>query len=419
MRGACAIWLAFAAICVGCVQAEKPGAGKLKASGQSKLSPETMQRIISYESASVPWQGSSPETLLLRLRIFELERQLMRLGREVRPPSFNRPGPVGYSEYWDKQRKIERGVRQALQLSYVGPKKFTCSEKPVFKVRLKNRTKKPLCLLVWNLSFRVSLVHSSGNIPRRNPAVRAKASHVPFPRPEDYVTLKPGQAVTKEIAPDFQYSFLPPGRYHLWLSYWAFDSRGGVKLSEQLGVKYGHVATCLITTRVMPVDFVVGNDVNHLVCSLAAEKTRINLEEDLVFTAVLRNTSKTRHITIARTGSTSVKFYDPAGGRPRRLAASVQPAPKPISDKRLAYYPRRDWYVQLAPGREIKMTLTVSPKELARHAGFFRRGKKLEAVWEYGNRRNWYLQDGRVFMFGNVWVGRIASRPVPLSVAGR
>ena len=327
----------------------------------------------------------------------------MRLGQTVWPKSHV---PLE-GDFYSKQRDDAARLAAALELTYVGPRKFICGEPSDLHVKLTNRTQKTLKVLSRGGDVHAEIVHSSGNRPGPGiPPAQVLAMHALPPGPDDYATLRPGETISRTLPPPEQWDYLFPGRYHLWVSWGIGDEVG-----KQLGLD-GHIN--YVTTAVVAVDFVLSSKARDLECLLTSKSKEVQAGRALTFGGRLENLSTQGHVMVAVTWSRGLglRFRDPTTGRVRWVAASAEPAPEVELDG----YPRRGHYVKLSPGESLEVKLAVSAEELDKHKDFLRPGRKYEVYWDYENLRRWYLEGNRVFQL-NAWRGKIAAPPVLLAIA--
>lgn len=97
------------------VGAESPG-------GVRRLPQATLDQIAQYERETSPYmEPRSKEEIPLRRRVFQLEEELMRLGRTVWPKSHVLLPPIEEGDdYLSKQKDDADRLAAALELTYVG-----------------------------------------------------------------------------------------------------------------------------------------------------------------------------------------------------------------------------------------------------------------------------------------------------------
>ena len=405
------VLLCLLAVAGACSDSRRPAAVGAETLGaqRQRLSQDTLDQIVQYERERSPYvEPRSKEEIPLRRRVFQLEEQLMRLGQTVWPKSHVLLPPTEEGDYYSKQRDDADRLAAALELTYVGPRKFICGEPSDLHVKLTNRTQKTLKILSRGAAAHAEIVHQSGNIPRPGiPAAQVVAGPAPLPPgPDDYDILRPGETISRTLPLPRQWGYLFPGRYHLWVSWGT-----GVEVGKQLGL--GGSAN-YVTTPVVAVDFVLSSKARDLECSLTSKSKEVQAGRALAFAARLENLSAQRHIMVGVTWcrGLGLKFRDPTTGHVRWVAASAEPAPEVELDG----YPRRRHYIRLSRGESLDVKLAISAEELGKHKDFLRPGRKYEVHWEYGNMRCWYLEGNQVFQH-YVWRGKIAAPPVVLTIA--
>jgi len=386
------------------VAAETPGAQR------QELPQATLDQIAQYEREQSPYgKPRSKEEIPLRRRVFQLEEELMRLGQTVWPKSHVLLSPTEEGDFYSKQKEDADRLAAALELTYVGPRKFICGEPSDLHVKLTNRTQKTLKVLSGGAAPYAEIVHPNGLMPGPGiPPAQLVAGPAPLPPgPDDYATLRPGETISRTLPPPSQWVYLFPGRYHLWVSWGIGDEVG-----KQLGL--GGPSASHVTTPVVAVDFALSNKARDLESSLTSKSKEVQAGRALAFAARLENLSAQKHIMVRVTWSRGswLKFRDPTTGRVRGIRTSTNPAP----EIRLDGYPRRGDYVKLSPGESLEVKLVISAEELDKHRDFLRPGRKYEVHWEYENLRRWYLEGNRVFQL-NAWRGKIAAPPVALTIA--
>ena len=388
----CAILL----VALGCGETGRVTAGKGR---QRQLPKETLQQIVHLSRTAGPWAPATPAEVRLRRRLFDYEDKLLRAGKGV-----PRPG---------KHAEKLAGI---LSVETAGPATVQVGRTPEIRATFRNLSKKPLRLLVWGSSWRSQFVSSDGRLLRRMWPVQARAaraSAVQFPRPEDYVTVAPGASLTVDVPLPGMPLFIPPGRYHVTIWY-ALDPRSRPKPHEPAFA--GELAG-----RTMAIEFVEGPELGGLACELKADKTQVPPGGELTFDRVVRNTTGNRYLTVARNrGDHALSvgglcIRDTSTGKTLHLPDAGPRKAHP--DGYSPWYRREDDYLRLRPGERLHARLVLDPALRKRHADFFQPGREYEATLRYANNHDWYLRDGQVGHCGNVWFGRIASRPVRFRVA--
>ena len=415
LKASSACWAAAVTACAVAVGCRGLGSRRAGPTRYRRLSESALAQIRDYDQWRVPWHKATKTEFRLRRRLFALQDRLLRTGETVWPPGaqywFEWPG-----EYWAERRAACERLAKALELTYEGPRKFVSGEEPTAQVTLTNRSDKTLRLLIWGKQFESEILHPSGHVPVRIiPAWRLIAGgHVRPPGKDDYVTLAPGESARCVVPLLHRTLLLPPGRYHLLVAYVLPPA-----VADVLGLRSAE--SLRITTPVVPVQFVLASQVNGLSCSLSAEHARIKPGEPLTFKAQLWNPSKCEWRTVHRPSGHPISlrrgrllFGDPASGEERSLMATVRPAPHIEPDAWNPHFPRRHSYVHLAPEQALDLTLAVSPDELKKHSDLLRPGRPVEVTWHYENARGWFIEDGKVFQWGNIWRGHIRSEPVRL-----
>lgn len=380
---------------IGCGETEQvtPGNG-----AQKQLPKETLQQIVRLSNMRGPWAPSTPAEVKLRKRLFDYEDKLIRAGRRV-----CRPGP-----YADKLADI-------LSMETSGPASVQLGRAPEIKAALRNVSKKPLRLLMWGQSWRSEFVSSSGQLLRLLPPVRANAargSAVLMPRPKDYVTIAPGESLTVTVPLRRMWPFMPPGRYHVTVWYYV-DPRAW-------GKDDGHRFAAELSGRTMAIEFTEGPELAGLACALKCDKRQIAPGEKLTFDCTVRNTTKNQYLTVARNHAAhalsvgALRIRNTATGQTLHLP---QPGPRRAHpDGYPPWYRRESVYVRLNPGERLPMSFVLDRALWKHHADFLQPGRTYEVTLRYENNHDWYLRDGQVCHFGSVWFGRIASRPVRVTV---
>ena len=380
---------------VGCGETEQVTAGN---GAQKQLPKETLQQIVRLSNMAGPWAPATPAEVNLRKRLFDYEDKLLRAGRRV-----CRPGP-----YADK-------LAEVLSMETSGPASVQLGRAPEIKATLRNVSDSPLRLLVWGQSWRSELVSSSGRLLKLLPPVEAKAargSAVLMPRPEDYVTLAPGESLTVEVPLRRMWPFMPPGRYHVTVWYYV-DPRAW-------GKDDGHRFAAELAGRTMAIEFTEGPELAGLACALKCDKTRVAAGEKLTFDCTIRNTTNNQYLAVARNHT---EHALPVGALRIRNTATGQtlhlPQPRPRKahpDGYPPWYRRESAYLRLRPGERLRTRLLIDAALWKHCADFLQPGRTYEVTLRYENHHDWYLRDGQVFHFGSVWFGRIASRPVRVTV---
>jgi len=380
---------------VGCGQTEQVSAHK---GARKQLSKAVGRQIVRLSNMAGPWAPSTAAEVNLRKRLFDYEDKLIRAGRRV-----CRPGP-----YADK-------LAEVLSMETSGPASVQLGRAPEIEATLRNLGKDRLRLLVWEESWRSELVSSSGRLLKLLPPVRAEAargSAVLMPRPEDYVTLAPGESLTVDVPFRRMWPFMPPGRYHVTVWY-SVDPRAW-------GKDDGHRFAAELSGRTMAIEFAEGPELAGLACALKCDRTRVAAGEELTFDCTIRNTTKNQYLTVARNHTEGAL---PVGALRIRNTATAQtlhlPQPRPPKahpDGYPPWYRRESAYLRLKPGERLRTRLVLDGGLWKRHADFLQPGRTYEVTLRYENNHDWYLRDGQVFHFGSVWFGRIASRPVQVTV---
>ena len=382
-------------LALGCGETEQVTAGN---DAQKQLSKETFQQIVRLSNMAAPWAPCTPAEVNLRKRLFDYEDKLIRADQRV-----CRPGP-----YADK-------LADVLSMETSGPASVQVGRAPEIKATLRNLGKDRLRLPVWGQSWRSELVSSSGRLLKLLPPVEAKAargSAVLMPRPEDYVTLAPGESLPVEVPLRRMWPFMPPGRYHVTVWYHV-DPRIWRKPHE-------HHLTTELAGRTMAIEFTEGPELAGLACALTCDKTQIAPGEKLTFDCTIRNTTKNRYLAVASNHTEpalsvgALTIRNPATGQTLHLP---QPRPrKAHPDGYPPWYRRESAYLRLKPGEQLRTRLLLDGALWKRHADFLQPGRTYEVALRYENNHDWYLRDGQVRHFGNAWFGRIASRAVRVTV---
>ena len=388
-----AILTACALLTVGLVGACTNGVGTGsvgKVNAQGDLSPEIHRQIQAYRQGRDPWlQNVSPDVFLLRRQIFELRHRLIASGQVV-----------------ETDTRGHRNVIEDLAVEVSLPAPHVCGQVLTVDVTLHNRSQKPMCLLVWGEAFNVHLLHESGRIPRPPPAP-ARSMRIFVPRPADYRTLASDERFTRKLTLRHLPPNLPPGLYQVAVDYSSWPAGG--KPEAIRGSAGGPV---------QEVRFTLGSDVRGLRGTLQLdEPSAARSGKAPAFVATLKNTAD-RAIQI-QLWMGALIFRDVRTGK-EIVFNQTAIEPSNLMSRHPRGYLIRTSYRTLRPGEEL--TLRIRP--LATFDGQRTRswrevlasGRHYEVRWHYYNDTVWFIEDGRFLQFGNVWMGHLGSKPLPLTL---
>jgi hypothetical protein len=328
---------------------------------------------------------------LLRRRIFELRHRLIASGQVV---------PTDTTGH--------RNAIEDLAVEVSLPKTHVCGQVLTLDVTFHNRSREPMCLLVWDRAFNVHLLHESGRIPRPPPALAvAKSAMVPVPRPADYRTLAADERFTRKLTLRHLPPNLPPGLYQAAVDYSSWSS-----------VSKPEVTLGTAGSLVQEVRFTLGSDVGGLRGTLQlAEPSPARSGKAPAFLATLKNTTG-RGIQIQLWPGMLI-FGDVRTGKEIVFSqTAIEPAN--MMSRHPQGYPIRSSYRTLRPGEELTLQIrpltTFDGQRTRSWREVLASGRNYEVRWHYYNDSGWFIEDGRFLQFGNVWMGRLGSKPLPLTL---